>query len=80
MQYRGDLQSNSFLANIEQSVSPVNDGAGIFFFTQNKEKLVSAKVDISRMFEISKSFKNEIKFGFFYNYFILFVIDIIIFL
>jgi TonB-dependent receptor len=65
MQYRGDLQSNSFLANIEQSVSPVNDGAGIFFFTQNKEKLVSAKVDISRMFEISKSFKNEIKFGFF---------------
>jgi outer membrane receptor for ferrienterochelin and colicin len=63
MQYRGDLSTNTFLANIEQGVSPVNDGAGIFFFARNQEKLASAKVDISKTFEIGRFLKNDIKFG-----------------
>jgi hypothetical protein len=63
MQYRGKLEDNSILAVIEQAVTSVNDGAGIFFFTRNQEKLASAKIDVSRTFEIGNFLKNDIKFG-----------------
>jgi len=62
-QYRGSFNTNTFLANIDQAITPIDDGAGIFFFVRNQEKLASAKVDISKTFEIGSFLKNDIKFG-----------------
>jgi hypothetical protein len=62
MQFRGQLSSNPF-ANIGEAVSNVDDGAGIFFFARNQEKLAFAKIDVSKTFEVGRFLKNDIKIG-----------------
>ncbi len=63
MQYRGSLATGEYFANIDQGISAITEGAGIYFFSENGEKLYSGKIDLSRSFSIGKLIKNEIKTG-----------------
>jgi hypothetical protein len=51
-------------ANISQSTVGPDYGGGMFW-SKNKENVKSGKINLSRSFDVSKDFKNEIKIGFF---------------